>query len=158
MTSVVPHTSRQPVPAQVRRWDPVREMEDLNDRMAQLMQGFFGELPIATLAPAWFVPVDIEETDDAYIVDLDLPNASRDDVQMELRENTLRISGEYREKERTGLLRRQTRRIGQFEYLVALPGEVDPEKVEATLADGVLTVRLAKVPASRPRRIDIKTS
>ena len=160
MTSVVPRSSRALVPAQ-RRWDPVMDMADLQDRMNQLVQGFFGEGPLtlgAGLAPAWSVPVDIEETDDAYIVDLDLPNVRKEEVQLELRDHTLRVFGEYQQKERAGVLRRQTRHLGQFEFLVVLPGDVDSDKVEAKLADGVLTVRLGKAAASRPRRIDVTSS
>ena len=48
--------------------------------------------------------------------------------------------------------------VGQFEFMVALPGDVDPEKVEASLHDGVLTVRLGKAAASRPRQIEVKAT
>jgi HSP20 family protein len=51
------------------------------------------------------VPADIEETDDAFVVEADLPNVWREDVDVELRENELRITGEFRRKERTGVLR-----------------------------------------------------
>jgi HSP20 family protein len=136
-------------------------LEDLQDRMGQLVRSVFGDLSGSdgagqrgTLA----VPVDIEETDDGYVVEVDLPNVSSDDVSVELRDNELRISGEYRQRERTGVLRRQTRRIGQFEYVVALPGELDADKVDATLSDGVLTVRVGKAVASQPRRIEVKGS
>jgi HSP20 family protein len=61
-----------------------------------------------------------------------------------------------KQQERKGILRRQTRRIGQFEYVVTLPGDIDPNKVDATLHEGVLTVRLGKEAASQPRRIEIK--
>jgi len=144
----------------VRRWDPVREVEEMQEQMGQLMQRFIGE-PLASVAgrgSPWFVPADIEETDDGFIVEIDLPNVKRDDIQLELRENALRIFGEVKEREHAGVLRRQTRRVGDFEYLVALPGDVDPAKVDATLSDGVLTVRVGKAVASQPRRIEIKNS
>jgi HSP20 family protein len=79
-----------------------------------------------------------------------------DDVNIELRDNEVRITGETKEKERTGVLRRQTRRVGQFEFVVGLPGDIDPDKVEASLHDGVLTVRLGKAAASQPRQIEVK--
>ena len=46
---------------------------------------------------------------------------------------------------------------GQFEHVVALPGDVDPDKVDASLSDGVLTVRIGKASGSQPRRIEIKS-
>jgi HSP20 family protein len=134
----------------------VREIEDLQDRMGQLMDGLFGLAPtIAVRMP--MAPADIEETDDAYVVDLDLPGVQPGDINLEVRENELRVTGEIKEKERKGILRRQTRPVGQFEHVIALPGEVDPDKVEAKLHDGVLTVRVPKSQARQPRRVEIKT-
>jgi HSP20 family protein len=161
MTSIAPRPTSQLTSRTARQWDPVREVEDLQDRMGQLLQSFFGE-PVGPGAgvpgrtAAWLAPVDIEETEDAFVVDIDLPNVRKEDVQLELRDNTLRVFGEIKKKERTGILRRQTRRVGEFEYLVALPGEVNPDNVDATLHDGVLTVRIGKASASKPRRIEVK--
>ena len=141
-----------------RRSDPFREMEDLQDRMGQLMDGLFGLAPRTIAARLPLAPADIEEADDAYVVELDLPGVKPGDVDVEVRENELRVSGEIKEKERKGILRRQMRRVGQFEHVVALPGEVDPDKVEATLSDGVLTVRLGKSQVRKPRHVEIKSS
>jgi len=159
MTVLIPRSPRWAAVASAPRGDPSRELEDLQDRMNQLVRSVFGEL-----APSdggrqhgpMSVPVDIEETDDAYIVEIDLPNVRPEDVNVELRDAELHISGEYKERERTGVLRRQTRRVGQFEFIVALPGEPDADKVDASLSDGVLTVRVGKAVASQPRRIEVK--
>jgi HSP20 family protein len=100
-------------------------MEDVYDRMGRLMQDFFGEAPPVTAAvtlPEWTTPADIEETDNEYIVEIDLPNVKREDVTLELRDNELRITGEIKDRERTGIVRRRSRRVGQFEHVVALPG------------------------------------
>jgi HSP20 family protein len=138
-----------------RRSDPFQAMEDVYDRMGQLMQGFLGEQP-GLAGGRWGALADIEETDDAYIVDIDLPGVRSDDVNLELRNNELRISGQIKERDRVGVLRRQTRQFGEFDYVVAVPGDIDPDKVDASLSDGVLTIRLGKSTASRPRRITIK--
>ena len=159
-SSVATRPSRQPTTMHVHRWDPARDLEDLHGQMAQLMQGFFGDAysEAANRAMALSTPTDIEETDDAFIVDIDLPAVKPEDVNLELRENTLRISGEIKEKKRAGLLRRQTRKFGQFEYMVDLPGEVDPDKVEATMHDGVLSVRLGKSKGGKSKRIRVSSS
>ena len=141
-----------------RRSDPFREMEDLQDQMGQLMDGLFGLAPRTIAARLPLAPADIEEADDAYVVELDLPGVKPGDVDVEVRENELRVSGEIKERERKGILRRQMRRVGQFEHVVALPGEVDPDKVEAKLSDGVLTVRLGKSQVRKPRHVEIKGS
>jgi HSP20 family protein len=158
MTAVMPRRSQQS--GQARRQDPVAEIEQFRDRMGNLLQGFFTD-PFSTMTtgamPAWMPPVDIEETGDAYLVEMDLPGVRAEDINLELRDNNeLRITGEYQERERSGTMRRQNRRTGQFEYVVDLPGDVDPDKIDAMLDNGMLTVRLAKSAASQPRRIEIK--
>jgi HSP20 family protein len=142
-----------------RRGDPVAEMEQLQDQMGQLISNFFRD-PLGVLGsqqpPVWTPSADIEETDDSYVLELDLPGVNRDDVNIELRDNEVRITGEIKERERTGVLRRQTRRVGQFEFVTTLPGDIDPDKVEASLHDGVLTVRMGKTTANQPRQIELK--
>lgn len=158
MTIAYPRRSRQPATAPARRGDPLAEFEQLQDQMGQIINAFFGEaLGSGTgQQPAWIPAADLEETDDAYTIELELPGVRRDDVAIELRDNEVRISGEVKQRERTGTLRRRTRRVGQFEYVVTLPGDIDAEKVDAALHDGVLTVRLPKAAASHPRQIEIK--
>ncbi|QSB16675.1 Hsp20/alpha crystallin family protein [Natronosporangium hydrolyticum] len=113
------------------------------------MRSVVGEVPTTAAA-------DIEETDDEFVVELDLPGVNREDIDVEVRQNQLRVTGEIKERERTGLLRRQSRPVGRFDYLVAVPGEIDPDKLDATLTNGVLTVRLGKAARNQPRHIEVK--
>lgn len=155
---------RKPQPAE--HWDPFGDLDELRERMQRLFEGrfgpwpTFGPLPFFGWPPAgprhgWTPLIDLEETDDAYVVEADVPGAKRDDVTVELEGNELHIAGEVKERERTGVVRRQTRRTGRFEYRVSLPEAVDPERVEATLAEGVLTVRVTKTKRSERRRIEV---
>jgi HSP20 family protein len=140
------------------RRDPYREMEDINDQFGQLVQGVFGMTPGLAAPAAWSalaVPVDVEETDDAYIVDVDLPNVNPEDVNIEMRGEELRITGQFQDRDRTGVLRRQNRPTGDFEYVVDLPSDIDPNRVEATYDNGVLTVTVGKARDAQPRRIEI---
>ncbi|WP_238017093.1 Hsp20/alpha crystallin family protein [Dactylosporangium sp. AC04546] len=115
--------------------------------------------PLAAMFPAsgGSVPADVEETDDAFLIDLDLPGANADDLSIELRDNEIRVTGRFRERQRTGLLRHQSRKQGEFEYLVALPGEIDADGVEADLDSGVLAIRAPKARGARARRIEVQT-
>ena len=79
-----------------------------------------------------------------------------ENVNVELVGNELMITGEIKEKEHKGTVRRQSRRTGRFDYRVSLPAHVDPEKVEAKLTDGVLEVRVPKSERAQRRRIEIK--
>jgi HSP20 family protein len=141
-------------PANLQRWDPLREFEDLRARMDQLFEDTLGATAVE--GGVWAPAVDIEETDDAWLVEAELPGVRRDDVSVELHNGELAIHGEIKEKERVGILRRRTRRTGRFDYRVQLPNDLDPDAVEATLNDGVLHVRLPKPARSQPRRIEVK--
>lgn len=146
-----------------RRWSsrpersPFAELDQLGDRMRRMLEQTFGDLtPALTEAAGWAPAVDVEEQDDAYVVEAEVPGVKHDDVNIELVGNELAISGEVKEKEREGVLRRKTRRIGRFEYRVRLPDQVDPERVDANLTDGVLTVRVPKSEKAQRRRIEVK--
>ncbi|WP_309111991.1 Hsp20/alpha crystallin family protein [Saccharothrix sp.] len=135
------------------RWDPFQEFEDLYRRLGRWMDSMAGRL--ADSAGAWSPSADVTESADAYLVEVELPGVKRDDVTIDLLGSELAISGELKEKERQGLFRHRTRRTGQFSYRVTLPHDVDADEVQANLADGVLTVRVPKSEAAKPRRIAI---
>ncbi|MFC5999253.1 Hsp20/alpha crystallin family protein [Quadrisphaera sp. GCM10027208] len=138
---------------ELQTWNPFRELDDLHERMSRLMESTFGETRNGLTS--WVPAVDIEETDEAFLVEAELPGVKRDDVTVELRDNELTIHGEIKERERTGVLRRQTRRTGQFDYRVVLPGDVDADNVEANLQEGILRVTVRKAEQAKPRRIEI---
>jgi HSP20 family protein len=137
-------------------WDAFRELEDFRERIGRLLEAFGGSPDMR--GGGWSPLVDVEETDDAYVFEVDLPGVRREDVEVEVDGNELRVFGEVSERERTGVLRHQARRTGRFDYRSTLPGEVDPERIEAGLADGVLTVRVPKSRRSQARRIEIRPS
>ncbi|MGZ6682279.1 MAG: Hsp20/alpha crystallin family protein, partial [Solirubrobacteraceae bacterium] len=133
----------------VERWDPFSELDDVRRQMDRVFDEFMNGGPLARRGDAWSPRVDIEETEDAWIVEADVPGAKRDDITVELRGDELAVHGEIKERERVGILRRRTRRTGQFDYRVRLPGDVDAEGIEANLDGGVLTVRVPKSERTR---------
>lgn len=138
------------------RWgEPLTsEIDDLYERMSHLLESA-GAMPTLGAGPHWAPLADMHETDDAYIIEAELPGVKRDDIDVEASERELCITGEYKEREREGVLRRTTRRTGRFEYRSLLPADVKAEEVKATLTDGVLTVTVPKAQAAKPRHIDI---
>ena len=145
MTLPVLHRGKAP-----ERRDPFRELDELYDRFARVWDsGPFDALD------RWVPLADLEETEDAYVVELELPGLADEDVDVQLDDRVLTVSGEIRERKRTGILHRRTRKVGRFHHAVTLPLEVDEEHVEASLQDGVLTVRVPKSPGSRRRRFEI---
>ncbi len=146
----------------LERWEPFQEFEQIAERMRRMLDETFAGLGRWPSLPGetagWAPPVDIEEHDDAYLLEAELPGVKRDDIEIELIGNELQIGGELQEKERTGVMRRRTRRMGRFDYRVTLPEQVEAEKIEASLADGVLTVRVPKSERAQRTKIQIKGS
>ena len=145
------------------RWEPLQELEQVPERMRRMLDETFGRFGLGWPPPlremgGWSPFVDVEERDDAYVIEAELPGVKRDDVDVELVGNEVAISGELKEEERTGVVRRRTRRTGRFDYRMTLPEHVDAEKVEATLAEGVLTVRVPKSERAERKKIEIKAS
>ena len=89
------------------RWNPFRDFEEVTDRMRRLLDETFAggfATPSFATGLGWSPLVDVEETDDAYIVEAELPGVKRDDVDVELVGSELTISGEIKERERKGVL------------------------------------------------------
>jgi HSP20 family protein len=144
-----------------QRWEPLREFEQATERIRRMLDETFGGLSwpsSLTEADGWSPLVDIEETDDAYVVEAELPGVKREDVKIEVVGNELTITGEVKERERKGTLRKRTRRTGRFDYRVGLPSQVDPDKIEAKLHEGVLTLQVPKSERAQRRQIEVKAS
>ncbi|WP_445149550.1 Hsp20/alpha crystallin family protein [Baekduia sp. Peel2402] len=138
----------------VQRYQPFRELEEIQQQTAQLLEQMMG-VPPEVVRP-WIPDVDIEETDDAWILEAELPGARAEDVHVEVDEGELTIRGAIAERERQGILRRRTRRVGEFEYTVTLPGLSGDVEPDARLHHGVLEVRVPKPEQAKPRQVQIR--
>jgi HSP20 family protein len=136
------------------RWDPFSELEDLYQRMGQLMGSAFEGMR-QPLSQAWAPLADLTQTEDAYVAEVELPGVKKDDISVEVAGQELAITGEYNDTGTEGTALRRGRRTGRFEYRVMLPGQADPDKITASLADGVLRVTVPKAETDKPRRIEI---
>ncbi len=105
---------------------------------------------------SWSPPVDIQETEDAYLVEADLPGVRPDQVTVDLQGKELHIMGEYGAEEQ-GDDERRTRRTGRFDYRLTLPGEVNNEGCTAELENGVLRLRLSKAASGIRQRIPVQS-
>lgn len=138
------------------RWDPMSEF----NRLTQQLAGLFGEqwpaLSAAFNGDA-FTPVsDIEEADDAYLVEIELPSVRKKDVVIEVDDHQLVVRGERRAPVRAGRLRHRARSWGRFRYEVRLPELLDAEATQAMLQDGVLRVRIPKNRIAHHRHVATK--
>jgi HSP20 family protein len=140
------------------QWPSFEQVPERMRRMLEQTLGGFGSPALLTEASTWTPSVDIEEEDGAYVLEADLPGVRRDDIAIELVGNELSITGELKERERKGIVRRHTRHLGRFDFRVTLPSQLEAEKVEAGLAHGVLTVRVPKAEHARRQRIEVTGS
>lgn len=131
----------------------------------RLFDDFFAPVESRSFAPttgaaAW-PSLDVHETDQAYTVTAEVPGLDEKDVELNLRDNVLAISGEKRqEQKREDRGRTYAERFyGRFERAIPFDSEIDADKVEATFKNGVLTVNLPKNAKAqdKARTIEIKS-
>jgi HSP20 family protein len=141
-------------------WDPFtsfrREMDRLfDDFLSPAEPRSFAGQGVTT-----WPSVDVEETKNGYRLTAELPGIEERDVELELRDNALKLSGEKRceYEEGEGQRAYSERSYGRFERTIPLGPDIDQEKVEARFRNGVLTVELPRRPDAQPasRRIEIK--
>ena len=102
---------------------------------------------------AYTLRVDVREEDDNFVLTTAVPGLSADDLNIQILENVIRIEGEYQTSDGEHLLRELPE--GKFIRTLRLPSEVDPDKVEAKIKNGILSLSLPKVESARPKQIKI---
>src|SRR5947209_12380158 len=143
------------------RWEPVRELNTIQTEMNRLFNTFF-EAPAPTANSGqsmrrWLPAMDLVETEDHFVLRADLPGLSENDVNIELEDSVLTISGERKaeHEERKEGYYRVERASGQFTRSLTLPEGVDPDAVKASFDRGVLEVRVPKPEQRKPRKVTI---
>ncbi len=142
-------------------WSPFREFDDLFSRYGrlprrQLMSGDNGD----SEAAAWRPAANISETEKEYLIKAELPEVSREDVEVSVHDGVITIKGERR-MEKTDENETQHRIesfYGSFSRSFSLPADVDENAIQAESKDGVLKVHLPKAEVEQPKAIDIKVS
>jgi HSP20 family protein len=141
------------------RWDPGRELDALQGDMNRLFDSFFGRRDGGGTSATrrWIPAMDLVETEDNLVLRADLPGLDRDDIEIEVKDGVLTVSGERRaqhEDKREGY-HRVERSFGRFSRSLELPKGVDPGSVSAAFDKGVLEVRMPKPAERKPTRIEI---
>ncbi|EAU55985.1 Hsp20/alpha crystallin family protein [Mariprofundus ferrooxydans] len=138
------------------RWSPWQELESVNSQLSRLLEG--NSTVAGTESGQWAPSVDIRETDDALLVQAELPGIDKKDVQVEVHDGVLTLSGERRyEKDlKEENVHRIERAYGRFSRSFSLPTHIDTDKVDAQMNDGVLEIRLPKHETARAKAIEIR--
>jgi HSP20 family protein len=140
------------------RWDPARELDSLQSDMNRLFDGFFQARPEnGGAARRWIPAMDLVETEDHLVLRADLPGMSEDDVEIEIKDGVLTVSGERRNEQesRSEGFYRVERATGRFSRSLSLPDGIDAGKVAASFDRGVLEVQIPKPEQTKPHRVEI---
>ena len=128
--------------------------EPFTREIDRVFDAFFGQ---TDQGRRWVPPMDLVEAEDHFVVKADLPGLAEGDVNIEVQDGTLAISGERKaeHEEREKGWYRIERSFGSFHRSLTLPDGVDPDGIDASFANGVLVVRIPKPAERKPRRISI---
>lgn len=139
---------------------PTNRFDELRREMDRLFNAFSLGSPRGSISRAAAYPaLNIWDAGDTLCVEAEVPGINKDDLEIVAIGNELTIKGHRRPMEGEKLTyHRQERGTGEFLRSITLPMEVNPEKVEATLDNGVLMLHLPKAEAAKPRRITVGTA
>jgi HSP20 family protein len=147
------------------RWNPTRDPSAWPSDLFTVQRDinrifdncFCGETSDLT---SWTPAVDIAESENDYIVKVELPGAKKEDVRITVESNTLTIRGEKKQQKETKKENYLTveRSYGTFERSFSLPATIVSDKIDATYADGILTVTLPKSTEAKPKSIEVKVN
>ena len=139
------------------KWNPFAEFGTLHRELATLIDGRTSN---STAVAEWAPVVDIIEDDTAYLIKAELPEVRKEDVRVQLEDGVLTLSGERRieKEEKARKYHRVERAYGVYSRSFALPEDINPEKIDASYKDGVLTVSVAKSERAQPKKIAIRVN
>lgn len=137
------------------RWSPLQELESVNRQLSHLLDD--SHFSPSAEAGQWVPTVDIRETDDALLVQAELAGIEKKDIHLEVRDSVLIISGErrYEKDVKEENVHRVERAYGKFSRSFSLPNNIDADKVEASMKNGILEIRLPKCESAKPKAIAI---
>jgi HSP20 family protein len=146
----------------IARWTPMGHLQSFQDEMNRMFNQFFrggASEEDSWGHSTWTPPIDIYETDDALVFQADLPGMAKDEVSIEVHNNTLILRGERKHDAAVteDNYHRVERAYCPFQRSFVLPTMVDQEKVQASYHEGMLELRLPKLESAKPRRIAIQS-
>jgi HSP20 family protein len=136
---------------------PFDELDRMRQEMDRLSEAFTGRRA-GRLSAGVFPLVNLTEDAESYYIRAELPGIKADDLDIQVTGNSVSLAGERKiAAEGDGVkYHRREREGGTFSRMMTLPGDIDAEKVEADLVNGVLTLKIAKAEAAKPKQITVR--
>jgi HSP20 family protein len=151
----------------IARWNPARELLDVEREFNKFFNTFGNRFGLRETSEAdeyenavWMPLTDISENKNSFILKLDLPGVSKEDVKISFSDGQLNISGERKqEKEnKDSKYHRVERTYGKYFRSFTLPKQIKEDKIDAEFKDGQLTITVPKAEEIKPKEIPIKVN
>lgn len=148
----------------IERWRPTNDLASLHSTMDRMFSDVFGDTFAGPsdegeggMAPTFYLPVDIRENDDRYVVQAPIPGFRPEDVEVAFSDGVLTITATRREQreEREGRYLHREIAFGNYQRRIAMPGDVQAENIRARYDNGVLTIEVPRSSRPQPRRIEV---
>ena len=139
------------------RWDPLRDMLAIEDRMSRLFGDTFTRSSGTDGSVTWFPLVDISEEEDRVVLRAEIPGVSKDDIDIRVEGGTITLRGEKKQEKQVDSenAHRVERFYGSFARSFVLPASIKADAIKASYRDGVLEVVLPKSEEAKPRKIEV---
>ncbi|MBO9308673.1 MAG: Hsp20/alpha crystallin family protein [Chloroflexi bacterium] len=136
----------------INRWNPVRELLSIRDEMDRIFSERFFRMENRPM----LLPIDAYMTDEALVLVADVPGLKPEDIHITFEGDTLTIRGEYKASNDTRNYLLRERAVGKFERVLTINTPVDSNKIEADFENGLLTLKLPKAEAAKPKQITVR--
>ena len=140
------------------RFSPTTEVRSLQREIDRMFDSFLPKANGDSEQAVWTPRVDLAESENAYLVHLDVPGMKKEDLEVNFQDGSVTVSGTRNEQTvgEDANFDRVERRFGRFYRSFDLPKTVDSSKIEAKYEDGVLSIRIPKAEESKPKSVTIK--
>jgi HSP20 family protein len=132
-----------------------RTRNSLDDFVERFM---YGNPAQRAEADTWAPRVDVNESEDDFTIDVELPGIDKKDIKVDVKDNVLTVSGERvaKKEDNEGCYSCRERHYGKFERSFSVPKTVDVENIKAQYKNGVMTLTLPKSELAKPREIEVE--
>ncbi|MFZ5562646.1 MAG: Hsp20/alpha crystallin family protein [Thermodesulfobacteriota bacterium] len=135
--------------------DYLAELEPIRRQLSRIMENIEGGPRLA--GAGVFPPVNLTEAKDVFYLRAELPGVKAGDLDIQATGNSISISGERKlpDEGANARFHRREREAGRFSRMIKMPGDIDADKIKASLVNGILTITVPKSEAAKPRQISI---
>jgi HSP20 family protein len=143
--------------ATLSRWDPFRDISKVQEQVNRFLEDSFLRRAGDSSLTAWAPEVDIHETEDALVLEADLPGMDEKDLDVRVENNMLTLRGDRKFEKRVSEENylRVERAFGSFSRSFSLPHTFDADSIKADYHNGVLTIRVPKREEAKPKQVKV---